>query len=40
MLSSYALFIGNEKDKSDSEITVNPQLKELVQNQNQGYGRG
>ena len=31
MLSSYALFIGDEKDKSDSEITVNPQLKELVQ---------
>ena len=31
MLSPYALFIGDEKDKSDSEITVNPQLKELMQ---------
>ena len=31
MLSSYGLFIGDKNDKSDSEIMVNPQLKELVQ---------
>lgn len=31
MLSLYALFIGDEKDKSDSASTVNPPLKELVQ---------
>lgn len=31
MLIAHALFIGDEKDESDSEITVNPQLKELVQ---------
>ena len=31
MLSSYGLFIGYKNDKSDSEIMVNPQLKELVQ---------
>ena len=31
MLIAHAFVIGDEKDKSDSEITVYPQLKELVQ---------